>query len=502
MKKSKNAENLRPKSNVSSAKEVDEKVNDDAEDNESIIITGKRKEKLKNNKSSILKRKSTLDLSQSNSGDIEKESGKNADSEVEENNNYTIENDINGVTSVSEPSTRVHTTHPSHQEDLESGAGTDDDEDEDEDNAVIDDCKDKLDVGQMKTGSEKTSVEKQKSEGSTLIEEKKELPKENVKSHQEQETVDTLSESEKENVDNPSESEVSSQKSDEAVADENENEKHSTHDLNDPGKAESVLDNDQDEQHDQKADQEDDTVIKSPRQVSDDEGHVEVNNVRNNESPSNESDKDLVLEDDLHVSDAEDVDETPEPTHNEKLTENIKDDEADDEENEMMKYFGEKVEPYLENEEESVHLDKTHVDFKKEDIFPSNDVLTMLEHSNGFESVKNHFKMTSGTHQSFDATVDQIVADVTTKAVINKEKQEVEDVMDFSAFNWKPNVDFFQFGAGGGGTSAKTDTKNIFSFGQGAPPTPHLIKKKQTSSSGSSRPRSKSLQRLKRTGVT
>merc|ERR1712029_985431 len=98
-------------------------------------------------------RKSTLDLSQSNSGDIEKESGKNADSEVEENNNYTIENDINGVTSVSEPSTRVHTTHPSHQEDLESGAGTDDDEDEDD--AVIDDCKDKLDVGQMKTGSEK-----------------------------------------------------------------------------------------------------------------------------------------------------------------------------------------------------------------------------------------------------------------------------------------------------------------------------------------------------------
>ena len=96
--------------------------------------------------------------------------------------------------------------------------------------------------------------------------------------------------------------------------------------------------------------------------------------------------------------------------------------------------------------------------------------------------------MTKITPNNFDSTIDKIVADVTTKSVINKEKDH--NTIDFSAFNWKPNVDFFNFG----NSENERMSVNIFNFGKGTPPPPQIVKKKGLMSGD--RPRSKSLQRV------
>ena len=67
-----------------------------------------------------------------------------------------------------------------------------------------------------------------------------------------------------------------------------------------------------------------------------------------------------------------------------------------------------------------------------------------------------------------------------------------EEKADFAAFNWKPNVDFFQFGS-----EAQKTSENIFSFGGGTPAPPQTVKKRQIVT----RPRSRSIQRLKRSGL-
>ena len=178
---------------------------------------------------------------------------------------------------------------------------------------------------------------------------------------------------------------------------------------------------------------------------------------------SNSLSRETVLENDLHVSDAE----TPEP---------MADIELDGNENQK-------------DDAQKVALETTPDTSLK--IEEENDVLSILERTNGLTFTSDILP-----DQTLDTTIDQIVAQVSTRAVINESRAE-EERADFSAFNWKPNVDFFQFGSSG---QSQSDGQTIFSFGQGtpAPPLrPHTGKKRPVVS----RPRSRSIQRLKRSGL-
>ena len=178
---------------------------------------------------------------------------------------------------------------------------------------------------------------------------------------------------------------------------------------------------------------------------------------------SNSLSRETVLENDLHVSDAE----TPEP---------MADIELDGNENQK-------------DDAQKVALETTPDTSLK--IEEENDVLSILERTNGLTFTSDILP-----DQTLDTTIDQIVAQVSTRAVINESRAE-EERADFSAFNWKPNVDFFQFGSSG---QSQPAGQTIFSFGQGtpAPPLrPHTGKKRPVVS----RPRSRSIQRLKRSGL-
>ena len=122
------------------------------------------------------------------------------------------------------------------------------------------------------------------------------------------------------------------------------------------------------------------------------------------------------------------------------------------------------------------------------DIEDTDDVLTILERDNGL-----NFSRDILPEQTLDTTIDQVVSQVSTKAVIDQDRKDVEKA-DFAAFNWKPNVDFFQFGSS---QAQKTSSENIFSFGGGTPAPPQTVKKRQIVT----RPRSRSIQRLKRSGL-
>ena len=128
---------------------------------------------------------------------------------------------------------------------------------------------------------------------------------------------------------------------------------------------------------------------------------------------SNSVSRETVLENDLHVSDAE----TPEPMADIELDgiDNLKSDDR-------------KV------VRETTPVANLYVD-------ETNDVLSMLERNNGL-NFPGDLRL---PQQTFDTTIDQLVSQVSTKAVIN-ESSEQEEKADFSAFNWKPNVDFFKFG--------------------------------------------------------
>ena len=169
--------------------------------------------------------------------------------------------------------------------------------------------------------------------------------------------------------------------------------------------------------------------------------------------------RETVLENDLHVSEAE----TPEP---------MADIELDGEDS-------------LKNEDREVVVEESTTG-KDLDIEDTNDVLTILERENGLNFSRDIFP-----EQTLDTTIDQVVSQVSTKAVIDQSMKD-EEKADFAAFNWKPNVDFFQFGS-----ETQQSSENIFSFGGGTPSLPQTVKKRQIVT----RPRSRSIQRLKRSGL-
>ena len=170
--------------------------------------------------------------------------------------------------------------------------------------------------------------------------------------------------------------------------------------------------------------------------------------------------RETVLENDLHVSEAE----TPEP---------MADIELDGNES-------------LKNDDKEVVVEEASTTEKDLDIEDTNDVLTILERDNGLNFSRDFFP-----EQTLDTTIDQVVSQVSTKAVIDQSRKD-EEKADFAAFNWKPNVDFFQFGS-----ESRQTSENIFSFGRGTPALPQTVKKRQIVT----RPRSRSIQRLKRSGL-
>ena len=90
-------------------------------------------------------------------------------------------------------------------------------------------------------------------------------------------------------------------------------------------------------------------------------------------------------------------------------------------------------------------------------------------------------QLISSKEASFDTTVNQIVADFSTKYV-NENKER--NMADFSSFNWKPNVEFFKF------SDSSKSSEDVFSFSRGNPQPPPLMSKKKFSDSIKHRSRS------------
>ena len=129
------SEEAMPKSSAKNSAEIDR------EDTESIIISNQQLKKFENKKSSILKRGSNNNLVSRESETSLKPLNDLPDGILNfdsENEQYTLEGDIDGLMSVSEPSTRVHTTHPSQHP-------TEPEPEDSEDEAVIDDFSEKKD---------------------------------------------------------------------------------------------------------------------------------------------------------------------------------------------------------------------------------------------------------------------------------------------------------------------------------------------------------------------
>ena len=391
------SEEAMPKSSAKNSAEIDR------EDTESIIISNQQLKKFENKKSSILKRGSNNNLVSRESETSLKPLNDLPDGILNfdsENEQYTLEGDIDGLMSVSEPSTRVHTTHPSQHP-------TEPEPEDSEDEAVIDDFSEKKDNQARDNDVIDTRIP---DSGPETTDE--------VNDHVEENTVPIRE-------DNPNH----------LVEDQKDTDKHESPPENDNGGIEET----------------DGDLSANAREISDEESGPEDNDsteggkTQEIENAQSDIEKNLVVENDLHVSDAEE--------------------EAPELETQSMR----------ENSE-----------LRDGGSIARNDKPILLD--------KEEAMSVALTSNNFDSTIDKIVADVTTKSVINKEKNH--DSIDFSAFNWKPNVDFFNFGNG----EKEQMSVNIFNFGKGTPPPPQIIKKKGVLSGD--RPRSKSLQRAlaKRSG--
>ena len=488
------------------------------------------RQKVINRKSSIFKRSSTLNLIGNGLDSSENLGDEDLISDAEENIKFTVESDISGLTSVSEPSTRVPTTHPVK---LNDDANVEDPNVHSDDEVVINDCRN------IKINIEETDlIEEDKAENNNvevnIVEDhskEKVLPigqdeaeleiEKNVSNKSEPEKCSEQESSPKNNETNDgilpepiSETKSTNESSEDKTSDELEIEnylgnKHEPEKCSEQATSpqnheskdgilqehsfETNLFNESNE--DKTSDcskQNEDNNVNSPlseelydnqedhhstRDVSDEESN-DLNNNENLDINENNEEKELILEDDLHVSDAEsEIDEGRKTIINSKVvsettTIDITKDQVDqDSDDDVMKYFGNKID-FTDN----VNNEDTH-----------NDVLTILEHSHG---LGENTLLSSST---FEGTIDQIVADVSTKAVIRNQDNEMRaSAPDFASFNWKPNVDFFQFG---GGNTKKRKTENVFNFGRGIPPPPQNPRKRL---SAKERPRSKSLQRLER----
>ena len=443
-----NSEENMPKSSAKVSSENDQ------EDNESIIITKKQLEKFKNKKTLILKRESKNNLVSLGSEASLKSLNDLHDGFLNlESDHFTLEGDIDGLMSVSEPSTRVHTTHLSqhHTEPSE----------ESEDEAVIHDFYDKKDEerveGKSMPGAEvDNKKEREGCVNAKLIHTEEDRQNQFVENQNETDT------NEIHDIDNGD--------SDERNEYEDTNPRDSKANVSNNVSYENNLPTPGIDKTEEK-ENEDEENISTGRDISDEseaenseEGsHYTLTENSEKETPQNESEKELVLEDDLHVSEAED--ETSEP--------------APDVSHDHM------------TEESQGGSDQSKADSRKSDggqKIIDNENIPIVGESRQRLALNN-----------FDSTIDKIVANVTTKSVINNGKES--DIMDFSAFNWKPNVDFFNFGNGQSKTKLEKE-KDIFNFGKGTPPPPQIIKKKGGLTG--ERPRSKSLQRAlaKRTGYT
>ena len=461
-----------PKSeqSVSAKKSFD---NVDAEDNESIIITKKHLETFEHKKSSILKRNSKFNLELSQKDDSVKilrnlEDGIMAeDDDGDDENKFTVEGDISGVTSVSEPSTRAQTHTPYHPDRSQDS----------EDDAVIDDCRRKSNPEDV------TNDDQQKLDAEAVTVSSSDTSSVAAANTSEDASVDGSGDAPQEgaqmngHLDTPPA--IPGEEDKIHVSDNDDNE--SIHEPTDNEEQANSADGDLTPEEAEK-DIPDEPAAGSAvtRDVSDDEDNVDkdkdtLEDNLSKKSSFSELDKDLALEDDLHVSDAEE-EETPEPSKDLVLH----DDEI-----------------AATSEDTQANITNNTITTTNNNNTTATDVLTLLEHSSGLEADP---RPAPAAPPTFDWAVDQIVADVTTKAVISKEKDT--NVMDFSAFNWKPNVDFFQF-SGDGNTAGREKHENIFSFGKDTQPRPPVLKKKSAVSGREEgdRPRSKSLQRFKRTGV-
>ena len=82
---------------------------------------------------------------------------------------------------------------------------------------------------------------------------------------------------------------------------------------------------------------------------------------------------------------------------------------------------------------------------------------------------------------TFADTVNEIVTRLNTKAVIEEGTKE-EKPKEFAAFNWKPNVTFFQFGAEQEDNAAGSSSSEVFSFAGGPPAPPLPVKQRRGAS--------------------
>ena len=83
---------------------------------------------------------------------------------------------------------------------------------------------------------------------------------------------------------------------------------------------------------------------------------------------------------------------------------------------------------------------------------------------------------------TFADTVNEIVSRLNTKAVIEEGTKE-EKPKEFAAFNWKPNVTFFQFGAEDeAAIGSSSEGAKVFSFAGGPPAPPLPVKQRRGAS--------------------
>ena len=173
------------------------------------------------------------------------------------------------------------------------------------------------------------------------------------------------------------------------------------------------------------------TNSESKKLESRDENDEDANDSQTNDDPTetsshadseqeeddNKSEEIKLIEDDLHISDAEDQSYD------------------DEEEKEGVQKNGE------DNEEASVLTPQTNpkgLYNESDKVFEErNDILTLLEDSHGLD-------LTLQSQHSFDSAVDKFVSNVATKSM----KDVNENLVDFNSFNWKPDVEFFKFSQG------------------------------------------------------
>ena len=224
--------------------------------------------------------------------------------------------------------------------------------------------------------------------------------------------------------------------------------------------AENVVNTDQRNSREDNTDETDvpETDVSNAEEATEDSDFEDSSVIYNSDA-----DQRGIVEDDLHISEAS----TPEPAVDVEITNPN-----------LLDHFGEKFEgPYDDSDyDENVKSERN----SEPDI--ENNESQIDKDENGQHILP---KVT------FDGTIDQIVSKLTTKAVITERNEELQKA-DFAAYNWKPDVQFFQFGG------ASQSQQSVFSFGEngeGSRPPPPLVQKKRPLVN---RPRSKSIQRLKK----